>query len=228
VRKILIGLISLAAVIGMFLVYSRIGKSPPIDTDAGTEFIADSNIGDFGDANQIGKIGDIGVGTSKLAYYATLNEDGEIIAESGFEELLNKEGDLLEVRKPYRNIFKPDFKCYMTADKGSIEIETAAGSTTPKDATFSGNVIIKILPAKPGDMKEKTIYLDDLVFLSDRSELATGGPVKVESDDFKMTGTGMRLVYNELLERLEFSGIKSSEIGFERTGTHRATGGNRH
>jgi hypothetical protein len=229
VRKILIGLISLAAVIGMFLVYSRIGKIPPIDTDAGTEFIADSNIGDFGDANQIGKIGDIGVGTSKLAYYATLNEDGEIIAESGFEELLNKEGDLWEVRKPYRNIFKPDFKCYMTADKGSIEIETAAGSTTPKDATFSGNVIIKILPAKPGDMKEKTIYLDDLVFLSDRSELATGGPVKVESDDFKMTGTGMRLVYNELLERLEFFRIfdldflvlkvpKSDSSGQEHTG----------
>ncbi len=210
-RKILIGLISLAAVIGMFLVYSRIGKTPPIDTDAGTELIADSNIGDFGDANQIGKIGDIGVGTSKLAYYATLNEDGEIIAESGFEELLNKEGDLWEVRKPYRNVFKPDFKCYMTADKGNIEIETAAGSTTPKDATFSGNVIIKILPAKPGDMKEKTIYLDDLVFLSDRSELATGGPVKVESEDFKMTGTGMRLIYNELLERLEFFRIFNLE-----------------
>jgi len=203
-RKVKIGLISLAAVIGLFILYSKIGKTPPIETDAGTELIADSNIGDFGDANQIGKIGDIGVGPSELASYATLNADGVIIAESGFEELLYQKNDIWEVRKPYRNVFKPDFKCYMTADKGNIEIEDAAGSTTPKDATFSGNVVIKILPAKPGGMKEMTIYLDDLVFLSDRSELATGGPVRVESDDFKMVGTGMRLVYNELLGRLEF------------------------
>ena len=203
-RKILIGLISFAAVIGLFLLYSKIGKTPPIDTEAGMELISDSNIGDFGDANEIGKIDEFGVGTQEKAYYVNYNENNEIISESGFEKLLYRQGDMWDVRKPYRNIFKPDFKCYMTADKGSIEIETAAGSTTPKDATFSGNVIIRILPAKPGGMKEKTIYLDDVVFLSDRSELATSGPVRVESEDFKMTGTGMRLVYNELLGRFEF------------------------
>lgn len=203
-RKVKIGLISLAAVVGLFILYSKIGKTPPIETDAGTELIADSNIGDFGDANQIGKIGGIGVGPSELASYATLNADGVIIAESGFEELLYQKNDIWEVRKPYRNIFKPDFKCYMTADQGNIEIEDAAGITTPKDATFSDNVVIKILPSKPGGMKETTIYLDDLVFISDRSELATGGPVRVESEDFMMVGTGMRLVYNELMERLEY------------------------
>ena len=203
-RKILIGLVSLAAVIGIFLLYGRIDKTPPIDTDAGTELIADSNIGDFGDANEIGKIDEYGVGTSEKAYYVTTNENYEIISEFGFEVLLYQQGDLWELKKPYRNIYKPNFKCYMTADKGSVEVETAAGSTMPKDATFSDNVVIHILPVKPGDMKETTIYLDDLVFLSDRSELATGGPVRVESEDFKMVGTGMRLIYNELLNRLEF------------------------
>ncbi len=203
-RKILIGLISLAAVIGMFLLYSRIGKTPPIDTDAASELIADSNIGDFDDVNEIGRIDKFGVGTQEKAYYVNYNENNEIISESGFEKLLYRQGDMWDVRKPYRNIFKPDFKCYMTADTGSIEIETAAGSTTPKDATFTGNVVIKILPVKPGGIKETTIYLDDVIFLSDKSELATSGPVRVESEDFTMTGTGMRLVYNELLERLEF------------------------
>lgn len=228
-RKILIGLISLAAVIGMFLLYSRIGKTPPIDTGAGTEFIADSNIGDFGDANEIGRIDKFGVGTSEKAYYVTYNENNEIISEFGFEVLLHQQGDMWELKKPYRNIFKPDFKCYMTADNGSVEIETAAGSTTPKDATFSGNVVIHILPVKPGSMKERTIYLDDLVFLSDRSELATGGPVKVESEDFTMVGTGMKLIYNEMLNRLEFFRIfdlvslvlkmpKSDSNGRESTG----------
>ncbi len=203
-RKVKIGLISLATVIGLFILYSKIGKTPPIDTDTGTELIADSNIGDFGDANEIGKIKDVGVGTQKKAHFVDYNENNEIIGEKGFEVLLYKQGDMWEVRKPFRNVFKPDFKCYMTADKGIVEAETAAGSTTPKDATFSGNVVIKILPVKPGDIKEMTIYLDDVVFLSDRSELATSGPVKVESEDFKMVGTGMRLVYNEMQERLEF------------------------
>ncbi len=204
-RKIFIGLVSFAAVAGAFLLYSLVDKTPLIDTDTGTGLIglADSNFGDFGDANEIGKIGDVGIGTTEKAYYVKRNEKNEIIGEFGFEVLLHSEGDIWELKKPYRNIYKPGFTCYMTADRGSVEVETAAGSTTPKDAAFSGNVVIHILPGKSGDVKESTIYLDDLVFLSDRSQLATGGPVTVVSEDFQMVGTGMELIYNDVLNRLE-------------------------
>ena len=152
-RKIFIGFISLAAVVGAFLLDSSVDKTPPIDIGAGAGVtgVADSNFGDFGDVNERGKIGDVEVGTSEKAYYATLNDDGEIIEEFGFEVMLHKEGDVWELKKPYWNIYKPDFTCKMTADMGSVEMENAAGGTTPKDATFSDNVVIHILHGKTGE-----------------------------------------------------------------------------
>ena len=204
-RKIIIGLASFAVVGIVFLLYSLVDRTPLIETNSGTAVtgVSDSNIDEFGDANNIGKIGDVGVETIEKSYYVTRNEDFEIVGEFGFEVLLHKEGDIWELQKPYRNVYQPDFTSYMTADKGSVRVETAAGSTTPKDATFSGNVVIHIVPEKSSDIKECKIYLDDLVFLSDMSQLATDGPVTVVSKDFNMVGVGMKLVYNEVLNRLE-------------------------
>lgn len=204
-RKIIIGLVSFAAVGVVFILYSLIDRTPTIETEPGIGVVgvADSNFGRYGDANSIGKIGDVGVGTVEKSYYVTRDENNEISGEFGFEVLLHKEGDVWELRKPYRNIYQPDFKCYMTADEGSVRVETAAGSTTPKDATFSGNVVIHIVPEESSDIKECTIYLDDLVFLSDMSQLATDGPVTVVSQDIQMLGVGMKLIYNDVLNRLE-------------------------
>ncbi len=204
-RKIIIGLASFAVVGVVFVLYSLVDRTPPIETDsgAGVTGVAGSNFNEFGDVNNIGKIGDVGVDTIEKSYYVTRNEDYEIVGEFGFEVLLHKEGDIWELQKPYRNVYQPDFTCYMTADKGSVRVETAAGSTTPKDATFSGNVVIHVVPEESSNIKENTIYLDDLVFLSDMSQLATDGPVTVVSKDFHMVGIGMKLVYNEVLNRLE-------------------------
>lgn len=205
-RKIIIGLASFAVVGIVFLLYSLVDRTPTIEVGSGSGVteVADSNFSEFGEVNNVGKIGDVGVGTIEKSYYVTRNEDYEIVGEFGFEVLLHKEGDIWELQKPYRNVYQPGFTCYMTADKGSVRVETAAGSTTPKDATFNGNVVIHVVPAQSGDIKESTIYLDDLVFLSDMSQLATDGPVTVVSKDFHMVGFGMKLVYNEVLNRLEF------------------------
>ncbi len=204
-RKIIIGLASFAVVGVVFLLYSLVDRTPTIETDSGSGLteVADSNFSEFGEVNNVGKIADVGVGTIEKSYYVTRNEDYEIIGEFGFEVLLHKEGDIWELQKPYRNVYQPDFTCYMTADKGSVRVETAAGSTTPKDATFSGNVVIHVVPGQSSDIKESNIYLDDLVFLSDMSQLATDGPVTVVSKDFHMVGFGMKLVYNDVLNRLE-------------------------
>jgi len=212
-RKFAIGFVSLCAVLGAYLLYNRISGSPSIDADQQVDIIrsvADSNTFDLDSG--MGKIGDIGVGTIKKAYFTDLNEiTKEIEREFGYEKVLSKSRDIWDIEKPYMNIFRRNFKCYITADKGNIQVETAVGRTTPKDATFSSNVVIHILLGPPDDVKESFVYLDNFVFLSDKSRLSTDGPVKFVSEDILMNGTGLVLVYNEQSERLEYFEIKKLE-----------------
>ena len=204
-RKLVIGFVSLCAVLGAYLLYNRISGSPSIDTGQQAdilESVADANAVGFD--SDIGKIGNVGVGTTKTAYfhdlnkitgeigdvgvgqvrkakYITLNEDKQVEREFGFEKLLSDVRDIWDIEKPYMNIYRRNFKCYITADKGKVQVETAVGRTTPKDATFSSNVIVHILSGPPDDVKESFVYLDNFVFLSERSRLSTAGPVKFVS-----------------------------------------------
>lgn len=224
-RKIFIAFISLAAVLAIFLFYGRLGKTPPIpmDTDTEAEFIdsvADSNEG--GLENDVGMIGEVGVSTIRKARYITLNENNEVEREWGFERLLHEVRDLWEIEKPYMNIYQQNFKFYITADKGNVQVETAVGKSTPKDAKFTGNVVIRILPEGSSNVKKSNIYLDDIIFLSEKSQLSTANSVKFVSEDAQMLGTGMELIYDNKLERLEYLRIidleslriKSSQRGF--------------
>jgi len=206
-RKVFIAFISLAAISVIYLFYSRIGKTPPIpmDTDTGAEFIdsvADSN--DSALENDVGMIGQVGLSTVRKARYITLNENKEIEREWGFERLLHEVRDLWEIEKPYMNIYQRNVKFYITADKGNVQVETAVGKSTPKDATFTGNVVIRILPEGSSNVKKSNIYLDDITFLSEKSQLTTAGPVKFVSEDAQMLGTGLELIYDDLLERLDY------------------------
>ncbi|UCC22717.1 MAG: hypothetical protein JSW23_01210, partial [Planctomycetota bacterium] len=45
---------------------------------------------------------------------------------------------------------------------------------------------------------------DDVVYINDRSQFSTAGPVKFESPDAQMLGRGMEFVYNDQLNRLEY------------------------
>jgi len=204
-RKFFIGFISLGAMLAIYLLYSRVSKIPPTDTGTTAEFvnaIAESNVGEFG--GEMGKIGDVGVDVVKKTRYLHRNENKEVDREVGFEELLHRVGDVWEVEKPYMNVYKRNFKCYVTADTGMVQVESAVGRPSPKDATFTGNVVVHILPAGSGGIKESFIYLDDIAFLGEKSQFSTAGPVKFVSEDARMHGTGLELVYNEQMERLEF------------------------
>ncbi len=204
-RKFYIGIISLAAVLAIYLLYSRLGTTTLPDTGKQTEFIdtvADSNAADF--ENQVGRIGDVGVGTVEKAYYENRNENQELERVWGFERLLHKSGDMWELEKPYMNIFQRNFTCYITADTGNLRVETAVGKSTPKDATFTSNVVVHIVPVGSRGAKESYIYLDDITFLSDKSLLSTANSVRFISDDARMLGTGLELVYDDVLERLEY------------------------
>lgn len=225
-RKFLIGFVSLGAVLAVYLLYSRVSKTPPIDAGPEAEFIesADSNM--VGLNGEIGKVGDVGIGPVRKARYFKRDKNKRVVQEFGFEKLLHEVGDVFEVEKPYMNEYRRNFKCYITADRGDMQVETAVGRTTIKDATFTSNVVVHILPEGSGSFKESFVYLDNIVFLSERSQLSSAGPVRFISEDMQMRGTGLELIYDEQTGRLEFFRIidleslriKSSQAAFFSTG----------
>jgi len=204
-RKFYIGFISLAAVLAVYLLYSRLDTTDLPDTAKQVDFIntvTDSNLSEL--ESKVGRIGDVGVGTVEKANFITRNENREVVREVGFERLLNKSSDIWETERPFINIYRPNFICKITADTGTILVETAVGQTTPKDATFTSNVVVHIVPVGPASIKESYIYLDDITFLSDKSLLSTDNSVRYVSEDARMTGTGLELVYDDVLERLDY------------------------
>lgn len=212
-RKILIGFASLGVVLGVYLLYTRVSETPDIDTDQAAEAIKSIVEGNAIDLeSEIGKIGDVGVGPAEKAHFVTRDpKTQEIVRETGFEKLLHAVRDVWEIEKPYMNVYRRNFKFYLTADKGQVHVETAVGRTTPKDATFSSNVVIHIVPTGTGSIAESFVYLDDIIFLSEKSLLSTAGPVRFESVDARMRGTGLELIYNEQAERLEYFKIADLE-----------------
>ncbi|MHC4083697.1 MAG: hypothetical protein ACYSU5_00615 [Planctomycetota bacterium] len=204
-RKFRVWLISMGAVLALYLLYSLLSKTPRIEIDTGSDFtgtFADGNSDQFGD--RVGKIGKIGIGNVQKAEYIHLNEQKQVDRVLGFEELFHKTEDEYEGIKPYLNIFRRDLGCYITADRAEVRVETVLGKPTPKDAKFKGNVVAHIVPENSSDVKEGYLYLDDVTFISDTSQFLTPGPVKYVSQDIQMLGSGIELIYNEQLERIEF------------------------
>jgi hypothetical protein len=202
-RAILIGIISLAAVLAIYLLYSLASKNPQIDIDMGAksfEAFADVNTDEFD--REIGKIAGVGIGDLRKTVFRHMS-NGRVDREFGIEELLREENSEWEVAKPFLNIYQNDFKCFITADKGKVHVENAATRPSPKDATFTGNVVVHILPEAGSDIKESFIYLSDINFVTEKSLLSTAGPVRLVSQDTQMLGTGLELIYNDQLERLE-------------------------
>jgi hypothetical protein len=214
VRKILLGMVTLAVAVSLFTIYSRFNSSGQIDTGTSGDFNnspARNELAGSVDANQIGKIDDIGVGPVQDFKYLKYNENKEIESELGFKKLFHKNGNVWEVEQPFGNFYNQDFSCYMTADAGIVEVVTAGGKTTPKDLTFTGNVVIRILPGKGADISESYIFLDNISFFSDRSLYSTDGPVKFISNDIQMLGKGLDIIYNSQQQRLEYCRIKVLE-----------------
>ena len=207
-RKLYVWIISLAAVLAIYLLYSRMSKTPKIAYDKhkqSTRTVPDANVSEF--TRKIGKVGKFDIGKVRKARYEHRDpKTKKIDRVFGFQEVLHETGDEWEIKKPYMNIFQRTFKCYITAERGNVHVESATPTSqpTPKDATLTGNVVIRILPGESGDIKESFVYLDDIDFISEMSLFSTPGPVKFVNEDAQMLGRGLELVYNEGLGRLEF------------------------
>ncbi len=213
-RKFHVWLISAAVVLIIFLLYNQISKTPPIEIDIEAKFTdtvtKERKTDEF--ESKIGMVGDVGIGTVQKAKYSHLNAEQKVDREFGFEKLLHAEGNEWEIEKPYMNIYRNNLKCYMTADEGKVHVEDAVGRAAPKDATLKGNVVVHIVPEKSSSFKEGFLYLDDIIFDSEKSQFSTAGPVRFTSQSAQMLGRGMELVYNEALDRLEFLKIIDLEF----------------
>ncbi len=207
-RKIFIWILSLAIVFVLFLIYKKFNISPIIITQRPPELLHD--VCDL--SKRKGKVGTVEIGSVQKAEYISRNaKTKEIEGVFGFEKLLNQAENEWEIEKPYRIIYKPNFVCRVTADKGSVSIDPAARTPSPKDAALIGNVVISIAPQKDKYTGEYFIYLDDITFVSEKSLFTTAGPVKLVSPDIQLNGKGLEAVYNEGTERIEYLKLISLE-----------------
>jgi hypothetical protein len=212
-RRFTIWLVSFLAVLIIYFLYNRLSRIPPIPTDITTT--PAGQLADVCDsAGSVGKVGDVGVGVIKNARYATLNDQKQVEREFGFQELLHQDGNNWEIEKPYMNIYRRSFNCFITGERAKVAVEVAGGKISPKQGMLMGNVTIRVLP-KQKDAGETTLYLDDIAFSADKSLFSTAGPIELVSENIRLMGTGVEITYNgddERLERLQITELRSLRL----------------
>ncbi len=194
-------------VVGFYAIYLGLSRRAPIEVPGPADVPVDS--GEF--EKEIGTIGDVGVAAVEVARYMDFNEDGSVSREFGFSKLLHDTGSSWEIEKPFMNIFRPGFTCRITGDRGHVLLEPGLKKPSPKDAALTGNVAIRIIPEEEGRLNEGVFYLDDVIFVSERSLLSSDGSVKFVSRNATMWGSGFELIYNQELDKLEFLRIVELE-----------------
>ena len=208
--KITIGIVLLAIVIGVLALYSRLNKTPIIETNAGADFNGVPDMSGLDNYNDIpGRLttedGEIGIGKTENFEIANRNDlTGEIEWKFGFEKLIHTEGDIWQIEKPFMELYRKNFTIHMQAEQGVARMEKIGEKNIPKEATFSNNVEIHINSEGVQGYEDSTIYLDNLIFNSEKSLLSTYDKVVFVSDNIQLNGTGMELIYNDESERLEY------------------------
>jgi hypothetical protein len=203
-RKFLVWLAAVAVVFGVYLSYNQLVDTPDIQTWQDRQDTGDIEVPDFDD--QSAKIGGAAVGAVEQAQYTVLDENKNVKRVFGFEKLLNPDQgtEKWKLQKPYMNIYQQNVRYEIVSDRGTVQVETIAGNPSPTDAHLIDNVRIHIRPVSADGPAESTIKLDDLIYDSERSEFKTDGPVTIVSEDGEMQGTGMLLIYNNALSRVEY------------------------
>ncbi|MEN8126383.1 MAG: hypothetical protein ABFR90_01100 [Planctomycetota bacterium] len=211
-RKIIIGLIAVAFVALMFFVYAVIMDPAPMKAPAAAD-VQDIDMPEIGNGDR--QAGDSAGRDVGEAQYVVLDpETNEIQHVLGFKELLNPGAGTSrwQVEEPYIIFYETDFKCRIESDKGIFQVESGGSRAAPKDAQLDGNVKIHITPEPGGKMSETFIKMDDIAFSSERSELATDGPVSIQSDQVELEGFGLILFFDTADSRIDYLHIRDLEV----------------
>ncbi len=211
-RRISVWLVSFLAVLMIYFVYNRISRTPPIPLSGAKPQIGRAF--DVCDINgKVGMVGDVGIRIAKNARYVWLDAQKQQRV-FGFEELLHQDGNEWEIEKPYYTIYRPDFKCTISGRHARVTVDVAGGQVTPRRGNLKGNVKIEILPLRKGGPGEGVVYLDDVVFVAEKSALSSEGQVEFVSQDAQLVGRGMELVFGEAgqVELLKLKKLQSLHI----------------
>ncbi len=139
------------------------------------------------------------IGNAEKVHFTTKNDEGEIVKEFGAEKISPNEDDSVwALEKVYMNIYRQDFKCFITGDKGIV-----SKMSDDADVNFSGNVIIHLVPNKSSDFKEFHVYLDNLSYSGDKSLLSSDGSTKIISGDSQILCSAIELKYNDKLNETD-------------------------
>jgi hypothetical protein len=211
-RKLKVAVIAVAVVLAFYLLYRSLFKTPEIRMPHAPRTVvydANQNVSD----SNLTQVGDVSIGTLQMARFSTLDpKTKQVQREFGFEKLLHQQGNQWEIEKPYMNIFRPDLTCYITASTGFVVVESDVSPPNPTDATLTGNVVAHIVPTPGSDVAEAFIYLDDLTFVAAQSRFFTAGPVTFTSDQARLQGAGLDMIYDNQKERLALLRIKKLEF----------------
>lgn len=226
-RKIIIGFVSLALVTAAFWAYIHFMDTAPVIDSPSPKETPDIEMPEITQTSEESG----GISGVKDKYiidgsYTVLDPDSkQVKAKYGFEKLLNPgtgQGTFRQVIKPYVILYEDSYQCRVDADEGIFQINTDSDRETPQDARLSGNVVIHLVPKTNSQINEVYIYLDDLEFSSERSEFATDGSVRVLSNQLKMEGLGLVLIFNTQAGRIEYMRIMDLDsIRIKNTGSIR-------
>jgi hypothetical protein len=198
----MVWLITVAVVLLIYLFYILLVGSPDIQIDRDAESDVDIEVPQFG-----AQTGETKVGNVEKARFTVLDQKTKKLKRVwGFEKLLNpdQEDEKWKLQGPYMDIYDEKFFCQIESDRGKVQVETIAGENEVTNAELYDNVVIKVQPVGQSKIVESTIYLDSLVYNSERSEYSTNGPVKIISQEGTLEGAGLLLIYHNELTRIEF------------------------
>jgi len=201
-RVISVWVVALSGILVAYRVYNRISKTPVIEVPQApsahelphTEFDGPS-------------IGPATVGKAENARYTFVDEATRQVTRAfGFERLLNTEAGSRQwnLQKPYISMYERTFDCDITAEQGTLTVETVKGNPSPTDGRLRTNVVIRIRTKDTEEPADTFIHLDELNYSSERSEFWTEGPLRITNPRLEMEGRGMVLIYNQAGNRIEF------------------------
>ncbi len=207
-RKLLVWLGAFGLVAVAYLLYNRLVDTPDIRIGQDRQDTHEIEVPNLD--TKSAQIGEAAVGAVDKSEYIILDEEKNVERVFGFMKLLNPdEGtEKWKLQEPYMNIYQKDVRYEIVSDRGTVQVETVAGKPSPTDAHLMDNVRIYIRPVSADGPSQTTIYLDDLIYDSERSEFTTDGPIKIISENGRLEGTGMVLIYNNTLGRVEYLRIK--------------------
>ncbi|MBP7049912.1 MAG: hypothetical protein KBE65_02750 [Phycisphaerae bacterium] len=204
VRKFAVGFATLGALAGVFLLYMRFNRTPPIVVEPDRPAPVSTKEGsDPAARNAVGTIVGIDVENVRETEFVHCDQTGRIDRKFGFHELLHAQGNQWEGTMPYMEQLFSDAICRVTADRARVRLDDTFGRPMPTDAWFTGNVVIHLTPLDPNNPWECFIHLDDVGFLAEKSLFSSTGAVRFLSRPVRLTGTGMELVYNTAHSRIE-------------------------